>query len=99
MLKSTIIAAAFSMAFIAPALADSWKCDEANLNDMKTYVGKLDSKAAQEEGAAEWELAMTAMKANNMDECNKHMTSVNKTLGGVNLERAKETEGTTTTTQ
>jgi hypothetical protein len=72
-LQSTVVAAVFSFAFIAPALADTWKCDEANLNDMKAQVGKLDSKAAQEEGAKEWELAITAMKGNNMDECNLRM--------------------------
>jgi hypothetical protein len=99
MIKSAIVAAVFSFAFVAPALADAWKCDETNLNDMKAQVGKLDSKAAQEEGAKEWELAMTAMKGNNVDECNMRMTNVNKTLGGINLERAKETEGEKTTTQ
>ena len=99
MLKSTIIAAVLSMAFVVPASAQTWKCDEANLNEMKDYVGKLDSKAAQEEGAKEWELAMAAMKANNMEECNLRMTNVNKTLGGEALERRKETEAEKTTTQ
>jgi len=99
MLRSTIVAAVLSMAFVVPASAQTWVCDEANLNEMKDFVGKLDSKAAQEEGLKEWELAMTAMKANNVEECNLRMTNVNKTLGGEALERAKETEAEKTTTQ
>ena len=99
MLKSTLIAAVFSMAFVVPASAETWKCDEANLTQMKDFVGKLDSKAAQEAGL-EWQLAMDAMKANNTEECNLRMSNVNnKFLGGKDLERAKETEADQTTTQ
>ena len=81
MLKSAIVAAVFSMAFVAPALAESWKCDEANLTQMKDFVGKLDSKAAQEAGL-EWQLAMDAMKANNTEECNLRMSNVNTQVLG-----------------
>ena len=101
MLKSAIVAAVFSMAFVVPASAETWKCDDANLTQMKDSVGKLDSKAAQEAGL-EWQLAMDAMKANNMEECNLRMSNVNsKFLGGKDLERALETEvdKTKTTTQ
>jgi hypothetical protein len=99
MLKSTIVAAVFSMALVAPALAETWKCDEGNLTQMKDYVGKLDSKAAQEAGL-EWQLAMDAMKANNTEECNLRISNVNnKFLGGKDMERALDTEATPTTTQ
>ena len=99
MLKSTLIAAVFSMAFVVPASAETWKCDEANLTQMKEHVGKLDSKAAQEAGL-EWQLAMDALKANNTEECNLRMSNVNsKFLGGKDLERALETEADKTTTQ
>ena len=98
MLKSTLVAAVLSMAFVVPASAETWKCDEANLTQMKEHVGKLDSKAAQEAGL-EWQLAMDALKANNTEECNLRMSNVNsKFLGGKDLERALETEADKTTT-
>ena len=98
MFKSAVVAAVFSIAFVTPALAAPWQCDEANLNEMKEYVGKLDSKPAQEEGIKEWDLAVAAMKGKNMEECTLRMTNVNKVLGGKDLERALETEADKTTT-
>ena len=99
MTKFAIALAAMSVAFAAPAFAVDWKCDEANLTEMKDYVGKLDSKAAQEEGAKEWDMAMAAMKSNNMQECTLRMTNVNKLLGGTNLERSLETTNEKSGTQ
>lgn len=98
MIKSAIAAAVFSVAFVAPALAAPWQCDEANLNEMKDYVGKLDSPAAQQEGLTEWEHANSALRAKNMEECSARMANVNKLLGGKDLERAQETQSDTNTT-
>lgn len=79
------------LSLCTPAFAEDWKCDEANLTEMKDYVGKLDSKASQEEGQKEWDMAVSAMKSNKMDECNLRMGNVNKLLGGKNMERTLET--------
>ena len=87
MIKSTIVAALFSVAFVAPAMSATWQCDEANLKEMNDYVGKLDSKASQEAGLSEMKLAMEALNAKNTEECTMRMTNVNKMLGGKDLER------------
>ena len=91
MTKFAIALAAMSLAFTAPAFAVDWQCNQADLDAMKADVGKLDSKASQEEGAKEWDLASAAMKSNNMEECTVRMTNVNKLLGGTNLERKLDT--------
>jgi len=88
MIKSTLVAAVFSVAFVAPAMSATWQCDEANLKEMNDYVGKLDSKASQEAGASEMKLAMEALNAKNTEECTLRMTNVNKILGGKDLEKS-----------
>jgi hypothetical protein len=99
MLKTTLVAALLSLSFAAPALADNWKCDEANLNQMKARLALSDKKDEVELGLKEWDAAMTAMKGSNMDECNMHMSKINKTLGGKDLEMPDTKDNTTTTTQ
>ncbi len=91
-MKKLAIAVAFAgLALSAPAYAVDWQCNQADLDAMKVDMGKMDSPAVQEEGGKEWDAAVAAMKANNMEECTLRMTNVNKLMGGTNLERKLET--------
>ncbi|MFT3673141.1 hypothetical protein [Aestuariivirga sp.] len=90
MKKLAFAAALAGLGLCTPAFADDWKCDEANLNDMRAAVGQLDG-SSKDEGGREVDAAMEAMKANNMEECTLRMTNANKLLGGTNLERRLET--------
>ena len=90
MKKLAFAAALAGLGLCTPAFADDWKCDEANLNDMRTAVGQLDG-SSKTDGGREVDAAMEALKANNMEECTLRMTNANKLLGGTNLERRLET--------
>ena len=79
MTKIALTAALFALAFAAPAFADDMMkttCDDANMKMMNDAMAKdTDPKMADGVKAAgdEMKMAMDSMKANNMDDCSKHI--------------------------
>ena len=79
MIKTTLAAALFALAFAAPAFADDMMkttCDDATMKTMTDAMAKdTDPKMADGVKAAgdEMKMAMDSMKANKMDDCSKHI--------------------------
>jgi predicted alpha/beta hydrolase family esterase len=76
MMKFAIAAAVAGMFSIAPAFADEMmKCDDANMMKMDKMVKETDPamKKQMEMASGEMTMAMDAMKANKMDECEMHL--------------------------
>jgi hypothetical protein len=76
MLKSTIAAALFGLAFIAPAYADDMKCDEASMTKMQADMDAMTDPAMKDKkemAMKEMEMAMASMKDGKADECMMHM--------------------------
>jgi hypothetical protein len=81
MLKSTLAAALFGLAFIAPAFAADMKCDDATMKDMQAKMDAVTDAAmkdAKDKATKEMEMAMAAMKDNKMDDCVTHMQNAMK---------------------
>jgi predicted alpha/beta hydrolase family esterase len=76
MVKFAIAAAVAGMFSIAPAFADDMmKCDDANMMKMDKMVKETDPamKKQMEMASGEMTMAMDAMKANKMDDCEMHL--------------------------
>ena len=81
MLKSTLVAALFGLAFIAPAFADDMKCDDASMMKMQADMDAMTDPAmkdAKEMAMKEMDMAKMAMKDNKMDDCMMHMENAMK---------------------
>ncbi len=77
MLKFAVAAAVAGLFSITPALADEMmKCDDASMMKMDMMVKETTDpmmKKQMEMAMSEMTMAMEAMKANNMDECEMHL--------------------------
>jgi hypothetical protein len=76
MLKTTLAAALFGLAFIAPAYADDMKCDEAAMTKMQADMDAMTDPAMKDKkemAMKEMEMAMASMKDGKMDDCMMHM--------------------------
>ena len=76
MLKFAIAAAVAGLFTITPAFADEMmKCDDANMMKMDKMVKEADPamKKQMEMAMGEMTMAMDAMKASKMDDCEMHL--------------------------
>jgi hypothetical protein len=82
MLKFAIAAAVAGMFSIAPALADEMmKCEEATMMKFQKEVDadtKPEMKKQVDMANAEMKMAMDAMHASKMDECEMHLNKAAK---------------------
>ncbi|MBC8037967.1 MAG: hypothetical protein H7X89_12205 [Rhizobiales bacterium] len=78
MLKSTLVAAAFSVALIVPAYAENAKCDEATMTMMTTEIEALTDAGKKEMAMAEMQKAKDMMTANDMDGCGTQLDAAAK---------------------
>jgi hypothetical protein len=85
MLKLTLVAAAFAIAFIQPVYAEDsmMKCDDASMMKVQTEMDAMtDSamKAQKEMAMKEMEMAKDSMKANKAEDCMMHMDNAMKAM-------------------
>jgi hypothetical protein len=82
MIKSALMATAIGFAFIVPAYAQQAvvPCDEASLTQMRKDIDAMTDKDRQAKAVESWELANTAFKANNMEECNARIGDTGKNM-------------------
>jgi hypothetical protein len=84
MLKSTLVAAAFAIAFIQPAFAmDAVKCDDASMMKMQTEMDAMTGaamKKKKEMAMKEMDMAKKAMKEKKTDDCMMHMEGAMKAM-------------------
>jgi hypothetical protein len=85
MLKSTLVAAAFAIAFIQPAFAQDamMKCDDASMMKIQTEMDAMTDAAMKEKkemAMKEMEMAKDAMKAKKTDDCVMHMEGAMKAM-------------------
>ena len=85
MLKSTLVAAAFAIAFIHPAFAEDamMKCDDASMMKMQTEMDAMTGaamKKKKEMAMKEMDMAKKAMKAKKTDDCMMHMEGAMKAM-------------------
>ena len=85
MFRSTLVAAAFAIAFIQPAFAQDvmMKCDDASMMKMQTEMDAMTDPAMKEKkemAMKEMDMAKEAMKANKMDDCKMHMEGAMKEM-------------------
>ena len=76
MLKYAIAATVAGLFAITPAFADEMmKCDDANMMKMEKMVKETDPamKKQMEMAMGEMTMAMDAMKASKMDDCEMHL--------------------------
>ena len=77
MLKYAIAAAVAGLFIITPAFADEMmKCDDANMMKMDMMVKETTDPAMKKQmemAMGEMTMAMEAMKASKMDECEMHL--------------------------
>ena len=76
MLKYAIAATVAGLFAITPAFADEMmKCDDANMMKMEKMVKETDPamKKQMEMAMGEMTMAMDAMKAKKMDDCEMHL--------------------------
>jgi hypothetical protein len=85
MLRSTLVAAAFAIAFIQPAFAEDamMKCDDASMMKMQTEMDAMTGAAMKKKkdmAMKEMAMAKDAMKAKKTDECMMHMEGAMKAM-------------------
>jgi 16S rRNA G966 N2-methylase RsmD len=85
MLKSTLVAAAFAIAFIQPAFAEDamMKCDDASMMKMQTEMDAMTGaamKKKKEMAMKEMDMAKKAMKEKKTDDCMMHMEGAMKAM-------------------
>jgi hypothetical protein len=69
-----------ALMFAAPVFAMDMKCDDASLSKMATDVGALTDTSKRDAGLKDLQIARASMKANNMDDCTKHMNDASKAM-------------------
>ena len=78
MLKSVVLASAICFAFVVPAAAQGFACDEASLTKMRTEIDAMTDKEKQKTSLENWEAANTAFKANDIKTCNDRIGDSDK---------------------
>ena len=88
MLRSTLVAAAMTIAFMHPAVAEDamksdMKCDDATMMKMQTEMDAITDPAMKEKkdmAMKEMDMAKESMKADKMDDCMMHMDGAMKAM-------------------
>ena len=80
MLRITVAAALFGLAFLSPASAADMKCDEATMTMMQDDMNKMSDQKAKEAAMKHMEMAKSSMKDNKMDDCMMHLKEAEKNM-------------------
>jgi hypothetical protein len=80
MLRFTIAAVLFSLAWLQPAAAEdvAYACDDASLTKLEADISNMSKWTKEEKQMAMKEMAMAkeAMVAKNTDQCQIHLTNM-----------------------